>query len=117
MRGLAGAILRLCSGAMTAHAIATQLQHSGAATELAQTYRILDELVGVGAIDWAFTIPVTHAPQEYVAAQIAEIGDATLRQRLDMAWRELTGSPDRIRAVPDSNGGRDSGHRATDPET
>lgn len=107
LRGLAGAILRLCSGTMTAHAIATQLQHSGATTDLAQTYRVLDELVSVGTIDWAFTIPVTHAPQEYVAAQVAEIGDADLRQRLDAAWRELTSGLDRIRAVPDSNGGRD----------
>lgn len=107
MRGLAGATLRLCTGTMTAHAIATQLQRSGAAMDIAQTYRVLDELVTVGAIDWAFTIPVTHAPQEYVEAQLDEIGDADLRQHLSTAWREIKTSLERIRAVPDLNGGRD----------
>ncbi len=107
LRGAAGAVLRLCSGTATAHAIARQLQRSGLIPHIAASYRVLDQLVGIRAIDWAFTVPVTQAPEPYIEAQLDAIGDPGLRDDLIAQWRGFAANLDRIRAMTNVAGGRD----------
>lgn len=107
LRGVAGEVLRCCAGVDTAHAIATRLQRAGIVADIAQTYRILEQLAAVGTLDWTFTVPVTHAPEPYVTAQIRALGDANLRRRLLGEWQQITACLDRVRALTDGDGGRE----------
>jgi hypothetical protein len=91
------AILRLCTGDLTAEQIATQLtqlrQHG---LNHAAIYEILRTLQQFGVIAWSLDVPYEPFPEQHLRRMLARIGDEALRRQTLTMLDELEAAKDAV---------------------